>query len=217
MFLILGGATAFAASTKIGSSQLKANSVKTGKIVKEAVTEGKLKNGAVTAGKLGPAAVTSEKIADNAVTTAKIANDAVTGEKVKESTLGEVPSANNSNNLGGTPAAGYVKGPLEGVHIIGDSGEPAFQNNCKNLGFNFQPAGFYKDPFGIVHLVGDIEGCTGQLVFTLPEGFRPTSNQRFTVHATDTTVGTIRVDPDGTVNTFSDTKPIINGLTFRTN
>jgi hypothetical protein len=102
VFLLLGGATAFAA-TKIGANELKANSVKTGKIVKEAVVAGKIKNGAVITTKLGPAAVTNEKIADNAVTTtkiadsavttSKIANDAVTGAKVNESTLGTVPSA----------------------------------------------------------------------------------------------------------------------------
>jgi hypothetical protein len=112
VFLMLGGATAFAAA-KIGPGQLKANSVKTGKIVKEAVTAGKLKNGAVTESKIGDGAVTTSKLADNsvttpkiandavttgkiandAVTTGKIANDAVTGDKVSESTLGTVPSA----------------------------------------------------------------------------------------------------------------------------
>jgi hypothetical protein len=89
VFLILGGATAFAAK-KIGPNQLKANSVKTGKIVKEAVTTSKLKNESVTTNKLDKDAVTSDKIADNAVTTAKIANDAVTGAKVNESTLSGV-------------------------------------------------------------------------------------------------------------------------------
>jgi hypothetical protein len=94
VFLILGGATAFAA-TKIGASQLKANSVKTGKIVKEAVTAGKLKNGAVTTG----------KIADLAVTTSKLANDAVTGEKANESTFSQVPSALNAEKVGGHSAS----------------------------------------------------------------------------------------------------------------
>ena len=76
VFLILGGATAFAAS-KIGSHQLKSNSVTTAKIKK------------------------------NAVTTVKIKNDAVTGAKVNESTLGTVPSAENANNLAGyKPVAG---------------------------------------------------------------------------------------------------------------
>jgi hypothetical protein len=112
VFLMLGGATAFAA-TKIGANELKANSIKTGKIVKEAVTAGKLKNGAVTESKIADGAVTTNKIADNAVTTNKIAdnavttnkiadnavttnkitNDAVTGAKVNEGTLGKVPEA----------------------------------------------------------------------------------------------------------------------------
>lgn len=91
VFLVLGGATAFAA-TKIGANQLKANSVKTGKIVKEAVTAGKIKNSAVT----------TNKLANNAVTTAKIGNDAVTGEKVAESTLGTVPSAQSASSFSGT-------------------------------------------------------------------------------------------------------------------
>jgi hypothetical protein len=90
VFLLLGGATAFAAS-KIGPNQLKANSVKTGKIVKEAVTTGKLKKNAVTEG----------KIAGGAITTKKIANDAVTGEKANESTFGKVPSAANADTVNG--------------------------------------------------------------------------------------------------------------------
>jgi len=72
VFLVLGGATAFAA-TKIGSNEIKANAILTGKIKKEAVTTAKIKN--------------------SAISTSKIANDAVTGEKVNEGTLGQVPSA----------------------------------------------------------------------------------------------------------------------------
>ena len=92
VFLILGGATAFAAK-KIGANELKGNSVKTGKIVKEAVTTSKIKKNAVATAKIADDAVTTAKLADNAVTTAKIANDAVTGDKVKESSLAEVPKA----------------------------------------------------------------------------------------------------------------------------
>lgn len=102
VFLILGGATAFAAIKKVGANEIKANSIKTGKIVKEAVVTGKIKN----------AAVTESKIADGAVTTNKIANDAVTGDKVKESTLGEVPKAAlavNAEKLGGIAASGYTR------------------------------------------------------------------------------------------------------------
>lgn len=97
VFLILGGATAVAA-TKIGANEIKANSIKTGKIVKEAVTAGKIKKGAVT----------ESRIADGAVTTNKIANDAVTGDKVKESSLGEVPTAANALKLDGQSSAAFV-------------------------------------------------------------------------------------------------------------
>jgi hypothetical protein len=129
VFLILGGATAFAAIKKVGANEIKANSIKTGKIVKEAVTAGKIKVGAVTETKIGDGAVTTNKIADNAVTTAKIAdnavttakiakdavitdklaNDTVTGAKVNEATLGQVPSAANAAALGGIAASGYAR------------------------------------------------------------------------------------------------------------
>lgn len=51
VFLVLGGSAAYAAK-KIGSNQLKANSVTTAKIKKNAVTTAKIKNGAVTSAKI---------------------------------------------------------------------------------------------------------------------------------------------------------------------
>jgi hypothetical protein len=108
VFMILGGATAFAAVKKVGPNEIKANSIKTGKIVKEAVAAGKIKNGAVIESKIGDGAVTTNKLADNAVTTPKIANDAVTGEKVNESTLGEVPTAGNALKLDGKTASSFA-------------------------------------------------------------------------------------------------------------
>jgi hypothetical protein len=92
VFLVLGGATAFAA-TKIGANEIKANSIKTGKIVKEAVTAGKIKNGAVTGGKLADGSVNGPKILDSSINGAKIldgsvgeadlANEAVGNAKIK--------------------------------------------------------------------------------------------------------------------------------------
>lgn len=76
VFLILGGASAVAAK-KIGSNELKSNSVTTAKIKKNAVTAAKIKK--------------------NAVTTAKLKNGAVTGAKVNLGSLGTVPSANSAN------------------------------------------------------------------------------------------------------------------------
>jgi hypothetical protein len=75
VFLVLGGATAYAAK-KIGSNEIKSNSITTGKIKKNAVTSAKIKK--------------------NAITSAKIKNGAVTGAKINTSTIGTVPSASNS-------------------------------------------------------------------------------------------------------------------------
>lgn len=125
VFMILGGATAFAAVQKIGANEIKANSIKTGKIVKEAVTAGKIKKNAITEG----------KIADGAVTTNKIANDAVTGDKVKESSLGEVPTAANALKLDGKAASSFASsaGGIKAAFVYND-GEIELEFNAINSG-----------------------------------------------------------------------------------
>ena len=97
VFLMLGGATAFAASKKINGGRIKAGTIKTGKLAKEAVATGKIKlgavtesriaDGAVTEGKIGDAAVTTNKLADNAVTEPKIADNAVTTGKITDNAV----------------------------------------------------------------------------------------------------------------------------------
>jgi hypothetical protein len=72
VFLILGGATAFAAA-KLGK-----NTVGTKQLKNNAVTTKKIKNGAVT--------------------TAKLKDGAVTGAKINLGTLGKVPSAANADH-----------------------------------------------------------------------------------------------------------------------
>lgn len=102
VFLVLGGATAFAATelgkNTVGTKQLKANAVTTGKIKKEAVAGGKIKNGAVGESKLatsavgesklGASAVTNGKLADNAVNSPKLAAGSVTAGKIADSSVG---------------------------------------------------------------------------------------------------------------------------------
>jgi len=126
VFLVLGGASAYAIK-KVGSNEIKGNSITTGKIKKEAVATAKIKKEAVK----------TSKIANNAVTTAKITNDAVTGDKVKESSLSEVPKAtlattaesaqpeafgqiNTPGTLDATNSKGIVSvsHPEEGVYCV---------------------------------------------------------------------------------------------------
>jgi hypothetical protein len=105
VFLILGGATAFAASNlakkSVGTPQLKNNAVTTAKIKNNAVTSAKIKGNAVSEAKIQSNAVSEAKIQSNAVTTTKLKNEAVTGEKINKSTLGAVPSATTAANLNG--------------------------------------------------------------------------------------------------------------------
>jgi hypothetical protein len=102
VFLVLGGATAFAASqlgkNSVGSKQLKKNSVTKVKIKKGAVSGDKLANGAVTESKLGGGAVTNAKLGDNSVSTAKIQNGAVNGDKIADGSL-----SGADINAGSTP------------------------------------------------------------------------------------------------------------------
>jgi hypothetical protein len=139
VFLILGGATAFAA-TKIGANQLKANSVKTGKIVKEAVTTSKLKN--------------------NAVSTAKIANDAVTGAKANESTFGQVPSAKTAESAN---VAGTTQNVLWAV-----VSDPTGVGNA-TLVRSSQPAPTITDTVGVIVTFNrNISGCAWLATRGLP-------------------------------------------------
>lgn len=92
VFLVLGGATAFAA-TKIGSNEIKANAILTGKIKKEAVTAGKIKNAAITNSKLADGSVTDSKIADGAITPTKLSASATPIGSLRMTAAGAIVSA----------------------------------------------------------------------------------------------------------------------------
>lgn len=116
VFLVLGGATAFAAGlakNSVGSKQLKKN------------------------------AVTSAKIKNNAVTTAKIKNGAITGAKVNAASLGTVPnathavsadSAGNANTVGGQSVVKLFKTLNAGQSNVpvGSAGGFSFFATCES-------------------------------------------------------------------------------------
>jgi hypothetical protein len=185
-----------------------------------AIAAGGLGKNTVGSKQLKKNAVTAAKIKKNAVTMAKIGKDAVTGAKVNESTLGTVPSANLANSLS----------PMEATHIVGNPGEPGFENGSSNFvvpGVQLNPVGFYKDHDGIVHLQGvAVVGKSAVSItpiFTLPPGFRPAAGHLVIFEQTleDAAIigGTNTVlegiDLSGKVDGEEEELANLDGITFR--
>jgi hypothetical protein len=131
VFLVLGGATAFAA-TKIGSSEIKANAITTGKIKKEAITAGKIKNAAVTGGKLAAGAVDASKINTTGLTVplalkANSATDAVNATNATTAT-----NAKNSNTVNGQAIfkADYRANAVSGPTVFFSAGGLTISGTC---------------------------------------------------------------------------------------
>ena len=142
VFLLVGGATAYAALGKntVGSTQLKKNAVTSAKIGKEAVTAAKLKSKAVGSASLGDGAVTNSKIANGAVTADKIAPGTLTPANASGGELS--PRA-----YAWVDAAGHVN---PGFTInIPDAGHPSGGEYCFTLGFQPKTA--------LVTIQGDVE------------------------------------------------------------
>jgi hypothetical protein len=202
VFLVIGGASAFAAS------QLGKNSVGTKQLKKNAVTAAKIKK--------------------NAVTGAKIKKDAVTGAKVKESTLGTVPSAGIANALA-PPEAVHIVGAA-GEPGFENGGSNAALEGLGSAHLN--PVGFWKDHDGVVHLQGIAQvGKNGNGIvpyFTLPAGFRPATGA-FIIQApagegaaaviggTNTVLssGGTTIDLSGKVAGTEEQLSALDGITFR--
>jgi hypothetical protein len=91
LFLLVGGASAFAATklakNSVGTTQIKKNAVVTAKVKNAAVTTSKLAENAVTSGKITDAAVTNSKLADAAVSSGKLADNAVTNSKLSDNAV----------------------------------------------------------------------------------------------------------------------------------
>lgn len=126
-------------------------------------------------------------------------------------------------------AASVAAQPLDSVHVVGASGEPAFAGTWTSYdaGATFHVPRFRKDPFGMVRLSGQAKGgagiTTGSLIFTLPVGYRPPKVLRFggvesTTAGPTATWQQVNVYPDGTVVAYADSNGIVSldGIEFDT-
>jgi hypothetical protein len=112
---------------------------------------------------------------------------------------------------------GAVSATLPTMHEVGAVGEPAFENGYAN---GYQPSydttGFYKDPFGTVHLKGLVTGPDSPpTIFTLPVGFRVRNQQIFRI-VSGNTDGEIMVQSNGQVQRRSGAAWYsLSGISFR--
>jgi len=117
VFLVLGGATAFAATqlakNSVGSKQLKKNAVTAAKIKKNAVTTAKIKN--------------------NAVTGAKVKDGSLSGSDINLASVGTVPSANVANSLAGQTTFAIRLG-FGQSQLIASHGAVSLVANCRQAG-----------------------------------------------------------------------------------
>ncbi|CAJ0899785.1 hypothetical protein R6138_04373 [Ralstonia thomasii] len=93
---------------------------------------------------------------------------------------------------------------------------PTLTNTWANLA-GFNPAGYWKDPLGIVHLRGVIaSGTINTAAFTLPAGYRPANTERFVAISNDA-IGRLEVSSAGIVTPVigSNVYFALDGMTFR--
>lgn len=93
---------------------------------------------------------------------------------------------------------------------------PALSGTWANqAGYN--PAGYYKDATGRVHLRGGVTGgAVPSTIFTLPAGYRPLNEQRHAVMANGA-FGYVTVQTTGIVQASGGAVPFsLDGLSFRT-
>jgi hypothetical protein len=124
----------------------------------------------------------------------------------------------------------YIKSATqrEAIHLVGGTGEPAFQNSWVHFdsgtgtpgGGTQRDVGFYRHA-GRVHLQGVTKtGASGTTAFTLPAGYRPITARLMMVAASGGTAW-IAINSDGTVvptNTLGSgvaTYCFLDGVSFR--
>lgn len=90
---------------------------------------------------------------------------------------------------------------------------PTLINAWANTGAPYQLAGYWKDPYGTVHLRGRVDtGVTPSDIFVLPAGYRPEATSSFLLPST----ATVDVEADGSVRGVTGATFIsLDSITFR--
>ena len=94
---------------------------------------------------------------------------------------------------------------------------PTLLNGWVNYSGTFNPAGYFKDSMGIVHLRGLVKNGTAGDIFRLPAGYRPPRRELQAVQTYGDTIGRLDIFSDGRVymNKGNKTWFSLDGVTFR--
>jgi hypothetical protein len=101
-------------------------------------------------------------------------------------------------------------------HIAQDDWIPAsLSNGWVNYGDGYNPAGYFLDKNGVVHLRGLVKSGKSS-IFTLPSGYRPQYRELFTVTAADA-LSRCDISTTGEVTPMSGGNSYysLDGITFR--
>jgi len=105
------------------------------------------------------------------------------------------------------------------LHVIGNAGEPDFENSWTHYGAPYSKAAYLKDPAGFVRLVGVIKsGTIGSPAFVLPPGYRPAVSPGPFTSVSAGSFGRVDIGTDGTVTPQSpsaNSSVSLEGITFQ--
>jgi hypothetical protein len=150
LFLVLTGATAFAAS-KIGSNGLKSNSVTTAKIKKNAVTASKIKKNAVTNVKIKNGSVSNAKLGDGSVTSTKVAAGAIGAAQLANGSVGNAQTSLVKVFKAGAVPAGSSEAGAPRIEL-GSVGPFKFYGKCFSEGGNIEEKTYIELTSGVATL-----------------------------------------------------------------
>ena len=66
----------------------------------------------------------------------------------------------------------------EPYRTVGAAGQPRLGDGCANSPASAEQAAFFKDREGVVHLKGHVFCETSNVLFQLPEGYRPANGEQ---------------------------------------
>lgn len=117
-----------------------------------------------------------------------------------------------------------VNGSLRVNHIVQEAWQNVaankFQSGWVNYGHSYNPAGYFKDSLGIVHLRGLVKNGTvggNATIFTLPTGYRPQGRELQATIRNNQELGRIDILNNGRIIPFVGNPGwfSLDGITFR--